>query len=112
MLCVCPGLVFPYLVSNTADLIAAGVYPIAQMRDHWPVVNLICQRIPREIINAHYGIHVPTPTHHDMRERGLTELPPPTAEELLNTFCVARSFLAAVSGVPDYQRGAKPIIKD
>jgi hypothetical protein len=104
--------VFPSFVSNTADLIAAGVYPIAQMRDHWPVVNLICQRIPREIINAHYGIHVPTPTHNDMRERGLTEMPPPTAEELLNTFCVARSFLAAVSGVPDYQRGAKTIIKD
>jgi large subunit GTPase 1 len=112
MLCDCPGLVFPSFVSNTADLIAAGVYPIAQMRDHWPVVNLICQRIPREIINAHYGIHVPSPTLLDMRERGLTELPPPTAEELLDTFCIARSFLATSSGVPDHQRAAKHIIKD
>jgi large subunit GTPase 1 len=112
MLCDCPGLVFPSFVSNTADLIAAGVYPIAQMRDHWPVVNLICQRIPREIINAHYGIHIPTPTALDMRERGLTELPPPTSEEFLTTFCVARGMLAASSGVPDFQRASRQVIKD
>ncbi|GMH80262.1 hypothetical protein TL16_g08474, partial [Triparma laevis f. inornata] len=51
MLCDCPGLVFPSFVSSTADMIAAGVYPIAQMRNHWPVVGLICQRIAREVLN-------------------------------------------------------------
>jgi large subunit GTPase 1 len=112
MLCDCPGLVFPSFVSNTADLIAAGVYPIAQMRDHWPVINLICQRIPREIINAHYGIHLPVPSEQELRERGLTELPPPTAEEFLSTFCVARGMLAAQSGVPDFPRAARIVIKD
>lgn len=115
MLCDCPGLVFPSFVSNTADLIAAGVYPIAQMRDHWPVCSLICQRIPREIINAHYGIQLPVPTQQELRERGFTgatELPPPTAEEFLSTFCVARSMLAASSGVPDYPRAARVVIKD
>ena len=40
LLCDCPGLVFPSFVSNTADLIAAGVYPIAQMRDWKPVMEL------------------------------------------------------------------------
>jgi len=112
MLCDCPGLVFPSFVSNTADLIAAGVYPIAQMRDHWPVISLICQRIPRAIINAQYGIHLPVPTEQELRERGLHEMPPPTAEELLTTFCVARSMLAAGSGIPDFQRAARLIIKD
>jgi large subunit GTPase 1 len=112
MLCDCPGLVFPSFVSNTADLIAAGVYPIAQMRDHWPVTNLICQRIPREVINAHYGIVLPKPSQLEMNERGLTKLPPPSGEEFLGTFCIARGMLAASSGVPDYTRAARTIIKD
>lgn len=130
LLCDCPGLVFPSFVSSTADLIAAGVYPIAQMRDHWPVVEIICKRIPREVLNAHYGIKLPVPSMQDLRERGLAEphqavssgtsvvtaggtrLPPPTAEELLGTYCIARSLLAAASGVPDYQRASRVVIKD
>jgi hypothetical protein len=112
MLCDCPGLVFPSFVSNTADLIAAGVYPIAHMRDHWPVINLICQRIPREIINALYSIHLPVPTELEMHERSLTELPPPTGEEFLGTLCIARGMLAANSGIPDYTRAARMVIKD
>lgn len=70
MLCDCPGLVFPSFVSSTADMIAAGVYPIAQMRDHWPVVSLICKRVPREVLNTHYGIHISQPTELELRERG------------------------------------------
>mmetsp|Transcript_14429 Transcript_14429/g.29392 ORF Transcript_14429/g.29392 Transcript_14429/m.29392 type:complete len:733 (-) Transcript_14429:107-2305(-) len=114
MLCDCPGLVFPSFVSSTADMIAAGVYPIAQMRDHWPVVSLICKRIPREVLNAHYGIHIPEPSLHELREKGLDgkELPPPTAEELLGTYCIARSMLAPSSGVPDYQRASRVVVKD
>jgi len=129
LLCDCPGLVFPSFVSSTADLIAAGVFPIAQMRDHWPVVEIICKRIPREVLNAHYGIKLPTPTMQDLREQGLAEpnilsggssvvttggarLPPPTAEELLGTYCIARSLLAPASGVPDYQRASRVVIKD
>ncbi|CAB9526956.1 subunit GTPase 1 homolog [Seminavis robusta] len=112
MLCDCPGLVFPSFVSNTADLIAAGVYPIAQMRDHWPVMELICQRIPREIINASYGIKIPEPSSQELNERGLGKSPPPTAEEFLTTYCVARSMLAASSGVPDHTRASRIVVKD
>jgi large subunit GTPase 1 len=112
VLCDCPGLVFPSLVNSTADLLAAGVYPISQMRDPEPVVELICQRIPRSILNALYGIHLPVPSQQELCERNLTQMPPPTAEELLTTFCVARSLLAAASGVPDYPRAARIIVKD
>lgn len=112
MLCDCPGLVFPSFVSNTADLIAAGVYPIAQMRDHWPVIRLICERIPREIINAHYGIQLPKPTQQEMIENGWTKLPPPKPDEFLGTFCIARGMLAASSGIPDYARAARYVIQD
>lgn len=114
MLCDCPGLVFPSFVSSTADMIAAGVYPIAQMRDHWPVVSLICKRVPREVLNIHYGIHIPEPSEHELRERGWLgkTLPSPTAEELLGTYCIARSLLAPASGVPDYQRASRVVVKD
>lgn len=112
MLCDCPGLVFPSFVSNTADLIAAGVYPIAQMRDHWPVVNLICQRIPRQILNAMYGIHMPVPSKQDLKERGLIETPPPTGEEFLTVLCHSRGMLAANSGNPDFTGAARLVIKD
>ncbi len=114
MLCDCPGLVFPSFVSSTADMIAAGVYPIAQMRDHWPVVSLICNRVPREVLNVHYGIHIPQPSEHELRESGWVgkTLPPPTAEELLGTYCIARSVLAPASGVPDYQRASRVVVKD
>jgi len=108
MLCDCPGLVFPSFVSNAADLIAAGVYPIAQMRDHWPVVELICQRIPREILNAQYGFHLPI--KKDAGNRDIVA--PPTAEDLLTTYCIARSLLASSSGVPHFQLASRVVIKD
>ena len=112
MLCDCPGLVFPSFVNNTADLIAAGVYPISQMRDHWPVVSLLCHRIPREVLNAHYGIQIPLPSSDAMMEAKDGEIPDPTADEFLSTYCVARGLLAASSGVPDYARASRIVIKD
>ncbi|GMI15229.1 hypothetical protein TrVE_jg241 [Triparma verrucosa] len=110
MLCDCPGLVFPSFVSSTADMIAAGVYPIAQMRNHWPVVGLICQRIAREVLNGTYGFKLPIviPEGHDPEALP----PPPTAEELLTEYCRARSIIAAGSGVPDWQRAARVVVKD
>ena len=132
LLCDCPGLVFPSFVSNTADLIAAGVYPIAQMRDWKPVISLLCQRIPREILNAQYSISIPLPTPDAMylyneqqqqqQQQGTTsstitkkrnnKYPPPTAEEFLTTFCLARSMLSSNSGVPDYARASRDIIME
>jgi large subunit GTPase 1 len=108
----CPGLVFPSFVNNTADLIAAGVFPIAQMRDPWPVVNLLCRRIPREILNALYGIHIPMPSADAMLLVKDGTIPNPTAEEFLTTYCVARSMLAASSGIPDFHRASRIVIKE
>jgi len=107
MLCDCPGLVFPSFVSSTADLTVSGVYPISQMRDYWPVIELICKRIPREILNAQYGIQIPISkdlSHIDVAHQ--------RAEEFLTTYCVARSMLAASSGVPDNQKAARIIVRD
>ncbi|KAG7346964.1 HSR1-like GTP-binding protein [Nitzschia inconspicua] len=115
LLCDCPGLVFPSFVNNTADLIAAGVYPIAQMRDWRSVMDLLCRRIPREVLNAQYGIQIPMPTADAMLQaakNGKGKLPAPTAEEFLSAFCEARNMFAAASGVPDYQRASRIIVKE
>jgi large subunit GTPase 1 len=66
------------------------------------------------VLNAHYGIHIPEPSEHELREKGLLgkPLPSPTAEELLGTYCIARSIIAPSSGVPDYQRASRVVVKD
>jgi len=114
LLCDCPGLVFPSFVSGgSAGLIAAGVFPIAQMRDVYPPVSLICNSIPRRVLDATYGITVPVPTTYQLRERGLSNVPEyTTPQELLDTYCIARSLMATASGVPDHQRAARVLVKD
>ncbi len=108
MLCDCPGLVFPSFVSSKADLIAAGVYPIEQMRDFWPVVNTIVSRIPREVLNIFYGIRLPLPPA--WKSHG--KIPQPTGEDLLKAYCVSRSLYAAGSGQPHYQQASRTVIRD
>jgi large subunit GTPase 1 len=127
MLCDCPGLVFPSFVSSTADMIAAGVYPIDQMRDIYLVMNLLTQRIRvRDIWNAKYGITLPVPgslalhemgwgEQHGNEEDGLAKLyrlPAPTSREVLDTYCKSRSLYAASSGILDHQMAARTLIKD
>mmetsp|Transcript_22917 Transcript_22917/g.28113 ORF Transcript_22917/g.28113 Transcript_22917/m.28113 type:complete len:748 (+) Transcript_22917:193-2436(+) len=118
-LCDCPGLVFPSFVSSYADLVLAGVFPLAQVRDYWPAVELICKRIPRDILEAHFGITLPRPSILDVAQqrggrKGVKDesLKSPTGEELLSTYCVARSLLAASSGIPDYHKASRVVLKD
>ena len=109
----CPGLVFPSFVSSSADLVLAGVYPISQARDFWPAVELVCRRIPREILEAHFGIELPKPNALDIAQKGGSiELKAPSAEELLGTYCIARSLLAPSSGVSDYYRASRVVLRD
>ena len=57
-LCDCPGLVFPQFANTQADMIVDGVLPIDQMREHTAPVELICKRIPRDILEGTYGIRI------------------------------------------------------
>ena len=114
ILCDCPGLVFPSCVSSSADLALAGVYPLAQIRDYWPAIDLICRRLPREILEAQYAIELPKQSVLDMRHHGdgVPPPPPPSAEDLLGTYCIVRSLLAPSSGIPDYHRAARVFLRD
>ncbi|XP_029651704.1 large subunit GTPase 1 homolog [Octopus sinensis] len=105
MLCDCPGLVFPSFVSTKADLIINGILPIDQLRDHVPPVSLVCQQIPRTILEDIYGIMIPKPDEYDDPDR------PPTALELLNAYGYMRGFMTP-SSVPDCPRSSRYILKD
>lgn len=106
ILCDCPGLVFPQFASTKAELVCDGVLPIDQMREHTAPVTLVAQRIPKEHLEAVYGLRVPTlPV-----EEGGTGVP--TASEILSAYAIARGYFTSGMGQPDEARAARPILKD
>lgn len=104
-LCDCPGLVMPSFVSTKAEMICSGILPIDQMRDHVPPVSLVCQHIPRRVLEATYGTSVRKPRGDEDPYR------PPTSEELLTAYGCMRGFMTA-HGQPDQPRSARYILKD
>lgn len=104
-LCDCPGLVMPSFVSTKAEMICSGILPIDQMRDHVPAVSLICQTIPRHVLEGTYGINIIRPREDEDPDR------PPTSEELLTAYGYMRGFMTS-HGQPDQPRSARYILKD
>ncbi|XP_052596490.1 large subunit GTPase 1 homolog [Peromyscus californicus insignis] len=104
-LCDCPGLVMPSFVSTKAEMICNGILPIDQMRDHVPPISLVCQNIPRHVLEATYGINIIKPGEDEDPYR------PPTSEELLTAYGCMRGFMTA-HGQPDQPRSARYILKD
>jgi len=60
ILCDCPGLVFPQFATTKADLVCDGVLPIDQMREYTGPISLVVKRLPREILEATYGLSIKT----------------------------------------------------
>lgn len=58
MLCDCPGLVFPQFATTKADLVCDGVLPIDQLREHTGPTALVVKRIPKEVLEATYGLQI------------------------------------------------------
>lgn len=104
-LCDCPGLVMPSFVSTKAEMICSGILPIDQMRDHVPAISLVCQTIPRSVLEGTYGINIIRPREDEDPER------PPTYEELLMAYGYMRGFMTA-HGQPDQSRSARYVLKD
>ncbi|XP_072516271.1 large subunit GTPase 1 homolog [Salminus brasiliensis] len=104
-LCDCPGLVMPSFVSTKAEMICSGILPIDQMRDHVPAISLVCQTIPRAVLEGTYGINIIRPREDEDPDR------PPTYEELLSAYGYMRGFMTA-HGQPDQSRSARYVLKD
>ncbi|XP_052284041.1 large subunit GTPase 1 homolog isoform X2 [Dreissena polymorpha] len=105
MLCDCPGLVFPSFVTTKADLVVSGILPIDQMRDYIPPSQLLCERLPRWVLETTYGINLPAPGEGEDPHR------PPTAYELLNTYGAMRGYMT-YRAVPDMPRSSRYLLKD
>ncbi|KAM4659272.1 large subunit GTPase 1 homolog isoform 2-T2 [Amazona ochrocephala] len=104
-LCDCPGLVMPSFISTKAEMICSGILPIDQMRDHVPAISLISFHIPRNVLEATYGINIIRPREDEDPDRK------PTAEELLTAYGYMRGFMTA-HGQPDQPRSARYVLKD
>ncbi|KAM9008201.1 large subunit GTPase 1 homolog isoform 2-T2 [Ara ararauna] len=104
-LCDCPGLVMPSFISTKAEMICSGILPIDQMRDHVPPISLISFHIPRNVLEATYGINIIRPREDEDPDRK------PAAEELLTAYGYMRGFMTA-HGQPDQPRSARYVLKD
>jgi len=104
-LCDCPGLVFPTFISTKADMVLNGILPIDQLRDHVAPTTVLCQMIPRKIIENTYGINIQKPRENEDQNR------PPTSEEMLSAYAKMRGYMTS-SGQPDCPRACRYILKD
>lgn len=105
MLCDCPGLVMPTFVSTKAEMVTSGVLPIDQLTDCIAPTTIICNHIPRDVLESMYGIMLPIPTDEVYPDRN------PTAYELLTAYARIRGFMSH-KGVPDIQRASRLVLKD
>lgn len=108
ILCDCPGLVFPQFASTKAELVCDGVLPIDQMREHTGPISLVIQRIPKSILEATYGLQLPTLPSEEGGDGTIT------ASQLLTTYAIARGVFTGGGGMgrPDESKVARPILKD
>lgn len=65
ILCDCPGLVFPQFAATKADLVCDGVLPIDQLREYTGPTALVVKRIPKEVLEAAYGLFIKTKSVDD-----------------------------------------------
>ena len=106
LLCDCPGLVFPNFATTKAELVVDGVLPIDQQREFTGPAGLVAQRIPKQFLEAVYGVKIQTRP----LEEGGTGIP--TAHELLRAYARARGFATTGQGEPDESRAARYVLKD
>ncbi|KAL4069761.1 hypothetical protein V8B97DRAFT_2024463 [Scleroderma yunnanense] len=106
VLCDCPGLVFPQFATTKAALVCDGVLPIDQMREYTGPVALVVKRIPKDVLEATYGLTIRI---RGVEEGGDGKI---TAEDLLVPYAIARGFMRSGQGNPDEARAARYILKD
>jgi len=105
ILCDCPGLVFPTFLSTRSDMVCDGLLRISEIKDHMGPIKLVCERIPRELLEKTYGIRIPRPGPGEFQNR------PPKPEELLSLYAYIRGYMGG-HGNPDQARAARYILSD
>ena len=55
----CPGLVFPSITNSYAEMVCNGVVAIDRLKEFISPINLVLQRIPKEVFEAVFKIKLP-----------------------------------------------------
>lgn len=107
LLCDCPGLVFPSVMTSAGEMLCAGILPINHMRDHFEPAGIIASRVPMHLLDAFYGMHIERLFDViDSHDR------PPTGEEILAAFCKVKGYITNGTGRWDDFRGCKEVLRD
>ena len=86
-------------------MVACGVLPIDRMAKHREAIQVVADRVPRDILEQIYKITLPKPKPYEPQSR------PPTAAELLWAYCASRG-LVSQAGLLDESKAAQQILKD
>jgi len=103
LLCDCPGLVFPSFMSTKNEMVCNGLLRISELKEIYGPVRLICNNIPRPILEQFYGITLPPSKESP---NGC-----PTPHDLLDRYGYIRGFMTR-NGQPDHQRAGKKMLSD
>lgn len=98
VLCDCPGLVFPSVAATKAEMVCNGVLPIDNLKDYIGPVEVLCAKVPKAVFEKLY--------HIKLEGNKLS------ASNLLSVFARNRGFFTGGSGLPDFAKVARIILKD
>ncbi|KAG8348874.1 putative GTP-binding protein [Trypanosoma vivax] len=101
-LCDCPGLVFPSFASTRAQMVCDGILPIDTATDVEAAVAVLCQRIPRQVLELQFNVSLSAQDDRDDSHS--------PAERLLNAVARRRGYLAAHDR-PNRSRAARDVLK-
>lgn len=102
MLCDCPGLVFPSFAATKESMVCDGILPIDTVRDYVTPIAVVCERIPRIILEATFRISL-------SKEDDLDECES-IADRLLSVTARRRGYMTE-HDKPNRYRSAKDILR-
>eukprot|EP00347_Sterkiella_histriomuscorum_P015203 403357921 len=99
-LCDCPGLVFPSFTNSKAEMMCCGVLPIDTMKDYVSPISLIINRVPREVLESYYKVHLPPKNSKKY-----------TASIFLSIYGAKKGYVTG-RGIPNEAQAARIVLKD
>ena len=88
-------------------MVCNGVLPIDQSTDYVSPSELVCQRIPSELLASHYGISPSFASEHQTSP----DAEPTVGRRFLSAIAKARGFVTS-NGLPDQSHSARLVLKD
>ncbi|RHW72641.1 GTP-binding protein [Trypanosoma brucei equiperdum] len=101
-LCDCPGLVFPSFASTRAQMVCDGILPIDTATDVEAAIAILCQRIPRQVLEQQFNVSLRAGDDRDESHSLM--------ERLLNAVARRRGYLGAHDR-PNRSRAGRDILK-